>query len=78
MKAHLYLILIVVLGFSNTIKAQPGPPGGGGNPPCWPPSPTCPPDEPIPLNNELVILLLGGLTYGGYFIVKNKDFEVRT
>jgi len=46
----------------------PGPPGGGGDPPCWPAP--C-----VPIDGGLGILLLAGLAYGGkkaYQTIKDK------
>lgn len=40
------------------LPAQPGPPGGGGDPPCWPPE-TC-----IPIDGGIGLLVAAGLAFG--------------
>jgi len=62
------ILFLIVIGaiFFNELLAQPGPPSGGGDPPCWPPS-TC----ERPINGELIVLLIAGLAFGAYYI-KNK------
>ncbi len=67
-----------VLGVANAF-CQPGPPGGGGgpgggNPPCWPPS-VCDPE--IPINGELWLLLIAGLSLGYYFFMKEKALATK-
>jgi len=51
-------ILLIILTFCTcTIYSQPPPPNGGG-PSCWPPSAECNPGSAVPINNELVILIV--------------------
>lgn len=62
-KFIVFLMLIVGIGISSDLKAQPpGGPGGPGNPttdpPCWPPP--C-----VPIDGGLSLLLAAGLAYGG-------------
>jgi hypothetical protein len=70
------LTLIVTILFtitSQNVMAQgsPPPPPGGVNsgPSCWPPSPTCDPSTPVPINEGLVLLLIFGL---GFVFIQNK------
>jgi hypothetical protein len=56
----LALSFLLYLSMFNYLIAQgpPGPPTGGGGPPCWPPS-TC-----IPIDGGLSFLLVAGAVYG--------------
>jgi hypothetical protein len=62
-------IFLALFFLINDLFAQPGPPGGTGGPPCWPPS-TC----ETPINNELYILLAVGVVYMIY--LKKKKPEI--
>ena len=57
--------------FSFNSYSQPPPPNGGG-PSCWPPSPACSPGSAIPLNNELIILVVAALFIGIHYQCKLK------
>ena len=54
-------------------QAPPPPPNGGGGgdagPSCWPPSPTCDPAAPVPINEGLLLLVIAGL---GVVFLQNK------
>jgi hypothetical protein len=39
--------------------------------------PGCPPCEPVPFNNELIFLLIAGLSYGMYIFHKQKTVEAK-
>lgn len=55
----LFLIFALNLILANVAvgAGPPGPPGGGGDPPCWPPP--C-----IPIDGGLGFLLVAGVAYG--------------
>jgi hypothetical protein len=57
--------LIIISTLSTNIFAQTGPP-------CWPPSPSCP-QEPVPINSELYILLFVGLGLGVWMAKKKGN-----
>jgi len=78
------IFIFITLFLNQDIVAQgsPPPPGGpNGNPSCWPPSPTCDPGAPIPINEGITLLLISGL----WFVItqnkknkknkKNKHYE---
>ena len=71
MKSLKYFIFTLLFILLNTVDifCQPGPPGGTGmgGPPCWPPS-TC----ETPINNELIFLLIAGLSLSFYFFKKKN------
>ncbi|HEY0978062.1 MAG TPA: hypothetical protein VGE21_11395 [Flavobacteriales bacterium] len=49
---------LLLLPFAGTLTAQPGPSGGGGQPPCWPPP--C-----IPIDGGISLLIGAGALLGG-------------
>ena len=64
---------------STVILAQINPPPPSCNPPqlsCCPTpgacGPNCPTCNPIPINNELIVLLIGGIIFGAYTIKKRN------
>jgi hypothetical protein len=70
-----YILLLSLLFFTEmgqVLLAQPGPPGGPpggpGGPGCWPPS-TC----EVPINNELVFLLIAGILLAIYYYKKSES-----
>jgi len=74
---RLLLFILIIVSFGELL-AQPGGPGGGGpgggGPPddCWPPSVDC----PVPLDNELIVLLVIGFLYASYFYVNKKKGSI--
>ncbi|MEO6883816.1 MAG: hypothetical protein ABI199_07305 [Bacteroidia bacterium] len=52
--------------FIDVVFSQPPPPGGPGNPPCWPPPCS------VPLNGGIVLLIALGVIYGGKKIYDNS------
>jgi hypothetical protein len=52
----IFLMYLSILCNAQGPGGPPGPPSG--NPPCWPPS-SC--DPSIPINNELILLIIAGL-----------------
>jgi hypothetical protein len=63
-------ILVVATGMYESVLAQggpPGPPGSGGEPPCWPPP--C-----IPVNKGLIFLAFSAFLLASY---KLKMFRSR-
>lgn len=55
---------MVLVLFSTIVNAQPGPPCTG---------PNCPPGPPeLPIDDNLIILLLLGISFGMYSIYKYK------
>ena len=71
-KAIISALITLALSVGTTDLAMaagpPGPPGGGGDPPCWPAP--C-----VPIDGGIGFLIAAGLAYGGkkaYKIVKDK------
>ncbi len=60
---YTFIIIILTVGFSNQLNAQPaggpgpGGPSGAGPPPCWPPP--C-----IPVDGGITFLIAIGAAYG--------------
>ena len=56
------MVLMITLNLFTMDQVQaagpPGPPGGGGDPPCWPAP--C-----VPIDGGISILIAAGLAYGG-------------
>lgn len=68
MKKLLYIFVILSLGFSTDLIAQPPLPGGGGNPK----------PEGVPIDGGISLLLAAGVAYGGkkvYDMNKEKNDE---
>lgn len=68
MKKLLYILALLLIGFSTDLKAQPPDPGGGQDDPgCFPPP--C-----VPIDGGLSWLLIAGVAYGGKKVYEmNKD-----
>jgi hypothetical protein len=65
-KLIFFFALILSVGITKELNAQPPDPGGGTNPPCFPPP--C-----IPIDGGLSWLLLAGTVYGGKKIYDMKQ-----
>ena len=65
------ILFILAILFSFAVYSQPPPPNGGG-PSCWPPSPACNPGAAVPINNELIILVVLALSLGIWYQYRNN------
>jgi hypothetical protein len=72
MKKYSTIFIFIFFLFTQAdIMAQAPPPPGGfeGGASCWPPSPSCDPVSPVPINKGLVFLIIAGL---GVVFLQNK------
>jgi len=56
-KKYIFTILFLFTVSIIYVAGAPGPPGGGGHPPCWPPP--C-----IPIDGGISLLIAAGALYG--------------
>lgn len=77
-KYSIIFIFFLFIQADAMAQAPPPPPNGGGGsggPSCWPPSPTCDPAAPVPINEGLLLLLIAGL---GVVFLQNKKKIITT